>query len=96
MLAGDASTVDENSRNGDIPKMNKARDVIRKDCNDDKFSNVSWAAFFTSNEQQVKNKVVRSQNLPVLIEEVATPLIVKSCLTVVLKAHEYTNPGEFP
>ena len=43
-----------------------------------------------------KKKVVRSQNLPVLIEEVATPLIVKSCLTVVLKAHEYANPGEVP
>ena len=54
VLVGDASTVDENSCKGELPWMNKVRDVIRHDCNVDKFSNVSWTAFFPSSEQQVK------------------------------------------
>ena len=96
VLVGDASTVDENSRNGELPWMNKVRDVIKNDCDVDKFSNVSWAAFFASNEQQVKKEIVRSQILPVFIEEAATPAMVRHCLSVILKAHEYTNPGEVP
>ena len=86
----------ENSRNSELPWMNKVRDVIRKYCNFDKFSNGSWAALFASNEQQAKKKIVRSQSLPVFIEEAAAPSMVKYCLTVILMAHEYTNPGLVP
>ena len=74
----------------------KVRDVIRNDCDIDKISNVSWAAFFASNEEQVKKEIVKSQILPVFIDEAATPSMVKHCLTVILKAHAYTNPGEVP
>ena len=44
VLASDALIIDENSRNGELPWMNKAWDVIRKDCNVDKFSAV-WQPF---------------------------------------------------
>ena len=39
---------------------------------------------------------MRSQILRVFMEETATPLMMKHCLTVTLKAYEYTNPGEVP
>ena len=68
--------------------------MIRKDCNVNKLSNVSWAAFFASNEQQVSKEIVRIQILSVFIEEAATPSMVTYCLTIILKAHEYTNPEE--
>ena len=56
VLVGNASTVHENCHNSELPWLNKVRDVIGKDCNIDKFSN-TWAAFFSSNEQQVKRKL---------------------------------------
>ena len=45
--------------------------------------------FFASREEQIKKEIVTSQILPVFVEEAATP-------TVILKAHEHTNPGETP
>ena len=76
--------------------MNKLQDLIRKDCNVDKISNVSLVAFFTSNEQQVKTENMRSQILPVFIEEATTSSIMKHCLTIILKVHECTFSGEVP
>ena len=76
--------------------MNKLQDVIRTDCNVDKISNVSWVAFFASNEQQVKKENMRSQILPVFLEEATTSSITKHCLTVILKVHECIFSGEVP
>ena len=95
-LVGDASQVEDNCKNGELSWMKKVREVISNGSEIDKASNVSWAAFFASKEEQTKKEVVSSQILPVFIEEAATPAMVKHCLTVILKAHEHTNPGEIP
>ena len=71
-------------------------DAIHNGSSIDKESNVSWAAFFASREEQVRKETISTQILPVFVEEAATPAMVKHCLTVILKAHGYTNPGEKP
>ena len=95
-LTGDSSAVHKNSLNAEIKWMDKVQDSVRKNTTVEKLSNLSWAAYFASREEQIKKETVTSQILPVFIEEAATPSMVKHCLTVILKCHNYTNPGEVP
>eukprot|EP00111_Clytia_hemisphaerica_P018852 TCONS_00055742-protein len=74
--------------------MDKVQDSVRNNTTVEKLLNLSWAAYFARREEQVLKETVTSQILPVFIEEAATPSMVKHCLTVILKCHEYTNPGE--
>ena len=69
-----------NSLNGELPWMSKGWDVMRKDCNNVKFSNVWSAAFFASSKQQVEKKIVRSPILSVFIEEAASTIDGKALL----------------
>ena len=76
--------------------MKKVLHVVRKDEVINKGGNISWAAFNAGNEVQKKKDIVHSQMLPVFTEASNTPAMVKHCLTVIMKAHAYTNPGEIP
>ena len=76
--------------------MKTVREAVTSGSDIDKSSNLSWAAFFASREEQIKKEIVTSQVIFVFVEEAATPAMVKHCLTVILKAHEHTNPGETP
>ena len=59
------STVDENSRNDELSWMNKVRYMIRKDCNVNKFPDISCTVFIDSNEQQFKKEIVKKSNCTV-------------------------------
>ena len=94
-LIGDVSKVKEYEET-EITWMKKVLHVVRKDEVINKGSNISWAAFNAGNEVQKKKDIVHSQMLPVFTEASNTPAMVKHCLTVIIKAHAYTNPGEIP
>ena len=62
----------------------------------EKLTNVSWKAFHAGQAQQVRQEIVRSQILPVFTEASNTLAMVRHCITVILRAHLFTNPGETP
>ena len=66
----------------------KVNDLLKYSIDVKKNTNASWAAYFASNEKQIKKEIVTSQILSVSFEEAATPSIVKHCLTVILRAHD--------
>ena len=95
-LVGDASKVKEYCESGEMEWLKKVMDVICKGDEINKDSNVTWAAFHAAKEIQRKKDLVHSQILPVFTEASNTPAMVKHCLTVIMKAHAFTNPGETP
>lgn len=61
-----------------------------------KHINVSWAAFHTGQAPQIKDEIVQPKILLVFTEASNTLAMVKDCLTVILRAHSFTNPGKTP